>query len=603
MKKLIMNEDWETIEVEDTSSFFVLIFKQGSHEAGYIKSYDTDDTKILADYENLVRQYANVRFEDPASVLVIKVPATGQVKAMLEEAEYTGDETNEMKIEIINQLMGRADCEYITETVLMSLEEAKKRKKKKKKSTPKVTYLTGFPFLNDHRFNHACGSCDCDKNKDDFIIDGVPESGESNSESTGDPGSDSGSSDGGAMGESLTEAMTPLDKMKALENGTRGFNAAAASDSKLRDNLILCAQNNLAKAAAVMIVEIQKRTNQGTWTLGPIPGINAPAASVTSTPTTKTGPTITASQGTISPIVTFIDEDFQVGHLQVIKDFKNKPEVLIDIIERYSNSLHLAIILLVIALAAGETVVASAIKTWVLNEITKQDFKQIISTLKSNPKIIDKITAICNDESVTEGVEKMKSLTEAKRYIKRYYIRPQNVFASNKAEILQRLAEVEADGANCSVYSLKALEDHDDVHLLQPKDIIYYYDAGVLYDKNHVPVLDYDLNVKNEEERPKISAEATSDERFKDVYQDRMTDRTFAESLEEDFYVDFDDVNVYGVKLKEGKEAEYTCCICGEDFEGYGNNPVPYKESGKCCDACNRKFVIPARLSQLQDEE
>ena len=600
MKKLIMNEDWETIEVEDTSSFFVLIFKQGSHEAGYIKSYDTDDTKILADYENLVRQYANVRFEDPASVLVIKVPATGQVKAMLEEAEYAGDETNEMKIEIINQLMGRADCEYITETVLMSLEEAKKRKKKKKKSTPKVTYLTGFPFLNDHRFNPACGSCDCDKNKNDFITDGVPESGDSSSESAGDSGSEG---EGGGMGESLTEAMTPLDKMKALENGTRGFNAAAASDTKLLDNLVLCAQNNLAKAAAVMIVEIQKRTNQGNWTLGPIPGINAPATSATSTPATKTGPTPTTSQSTISPIVTFIDEDFQVGHLQIIKDFKNKPEVLVDIIERHSNSLHLAIILLVVALAAGEATVALAIKTWILNEITKQDFKQIISALKSNSKIIDKITAICNDESITEGVEKMNSLTEAKRYIKRYYIRPQNVFASNKAEILQRLAEVEADGANCSVYSLKALEDHDDVHLLQPKDIIYYYDDGVLYDKNHVPVLDYDLNVKNEEERPKISAEATSDERFKDVYQDRMTDRTFAEALEEDFYVDFDDVNVYGVKLKEGKEAEYTCCICGEDFEGYGNNPAPYKESGKCCDACNRKFVIPARLSQLQDEE
>jgi hypothetical protein len=602
MKKLIMNEDWETIEVEDTSSFFVLIFKQGSHEAGYIKSYDTDDTKILADYENLVRQYANVRFEDPASVLVIKVPATGQVKAMLEEAEYAGDETNEMKIEIINQLMGRADCEYITETVLMSLEEAKKRKKKKKKSTPKVTYLTGFPFLNDHRFNHACGSCDCDKNKNDFIADGVPESGDSSGESTGDSGSDSGSSDGGAMGESLTEAMTPLDKMKALENGTRGFNAAAASDIKLMDNLVLCAQHSLAKAAAVMIVEIQKRTNQGSWTLGPIPGINAPATSTTSTPATKTGPTPTTSQGAISPIVTFIDEDFQVGHLQIIKDFKNKPEVLVDIIERHSNSLHLAVILLVIALAAGETAVALAIKTWILNEITKQDFKQIISALKSNSKIIDKITAICNDESITEGVKKMNNLTEAKRYIKRYYIRPQNVFASNKAEILQRLAEVEADGANCSVYSLKALDDHDDVHLLQPKDIIYYYDEGVLYDKNHVPVLDYDLNVKNEEERPKISADATSDERFKDVYQDRMTDRTFAESFE-DFYMDFDDVNVYGVKLKEGKEAEYTCCICGEDFEGYGNNPAPYRESGKCCDACNRKFVIPARLAQLQDKE
>ena len=27
-----------------------------------------------------------------------------------------------------------------------------------------------------------------------------------------------------------------------------------------------------------------------------------------------------------------------------------------------------------------------------------------------------------------------------------------------------------------------------------------------------------------------------------------------------------------------------------------GNNPAPVKEFGKCCDACNRKFVIPARL-------
>ena len=31
----------------------------------------------------------------------------------------------------------------------------------------------------------------------------------------------------------ITEAMTPLQKMQALEAGTRGFNAAAASDQKL----------------------------------------------------------------------------------------------------------------------------------------------------------------------------------------------------------------------------------------------------------------------------------------------------------------------------------------------------------------------------------
>ena len=612
MKKLIMNEDWETVEVNDTSSFFVLIFKQGSNTAGYIKCYNTDDAVVFAEYKQLIEQYANTKFEEPTSILVIKVPATGQVKTMLEEAVYAGDETNPTKIEIINHLLERADCEYIEEKVLMSLEEAKKKKKKKR--TPKVTYLTGFPFLNDHRFNHACGTCDCGK---DAAEDANSEMG---SDSTGE-GSGDGSfggdaaGEGGAMGESLTEAMTPLQKMQALEAGTRGFNAAAASDIKLMDNLITCAKNNLQKAAVVMLIEIQKRMNNGSWTLGPVPGLNMPGAPASTTAPQKTSQnsnisnTTNTTSGSTSPssasgveVLTFEPSDFDPSDFALIENNQNNPRFLIEAVENFSKPLHWGLVLLVLSASGGFTRMTQELKEWLLKRITKTTLKQIISHIKQTPEIINRVTAICNKE-VTEGVTKMTNLTEAKRYVKRYYIRPQNVFASNKAEILQRLAEVEADGANCSVYSLKALEDHDDVHLLQPKDIIYYYDEGVLYDKNHVPVLDYDLNVKNEEERPRISADATSDTRFKDVYQDRMTDRTFAEALEEDFYLDFDDVNVYGVKLKEGKEAEYTCCICGDDFEGYGNNPAPYKESGKCCDACNRKFVIPARLAQVADDE
>ena len=38
------------------------------------------------------------------------------------------------------------------------------------------------------------------------------------------------------------------------------------------------------------------------------------------------------------------------------------------------------------------------------------------------------------------------------------------------------------------------------------------------------------------------------------------------------------------------------CCICGEMFEGWGNNPAPVKEKGECCDNCNFVYVIPARL-------
>lgn len=288
----------------------------------------------------------------------------------------------------------------------------------------------------------------------------------------------------------------------------------------------------------------------------------------------------------------------------------------------------------------------------------------------------------------------------AKRYVKRYYIRPQNIFCSNKAEILNALVK-EVGENNCSVYSLKALDDHDDVHLLQPKDIIYYYDDGILYDKNHVKVMDYDLNVKHEEERKKFgNVDAISDETFDAEYEDRLTEEldsydaevlkkavdngeeinlgwdsdnpevggfadhgyysdteyvlwqnsakkyvisewhhsndgdllegddyefnSFSEVIEwinhknfsasnfdipakyweedDEFSQDFDDIDVYGRNLTEAAHNTFVCCICGEESEGYGNNPSPVKEEGECCDACNRKFVIPARLGfEIED--
>ena len=616
MKKILINEDWEEVEIADESSLFVLIFKQGTAVAGYVKTWSADDTAVLAEYEALISHYEGVKFVDPASILVIKVPATSQVKAMLEEAEYTGDETNSDKIEIINHLLGRADCEVIKEKVLMSLEEAKKKKKKKK--TPKVTYITGFPFLNDHRFNHAFGTCDCGKDAADNVNSEMGSDGAGESSGDGSLGGES-AGEGGAMGESLTEAaLTPLEKMQALENGTRGFNAAAAGDVKLFNYYNICTKNGLQRAAKIVYDEIQHRRNLGIWSLHRT--ITPPTAAATTAAPTQATPTATPA----TPKANTIDLDtfdfYDIGQhylddmeARMIKYYvdHDKLDRFIELLEDPTNStpeikLSYSLTMLLFAMyfkyeKAVKAIVASIIKVF---DYTAAELKQYIKDeLLSNSRITSKVQKAVT-EILNEHVEKgaPMNLTEAKRYIKRYYIRPQNVFASNKAEILQRLAEVEADGANCSVYSLKALEDHDDVHLLQPKDIIYYYDEGVLYDKNHVPVLDYDLNVKNEEERPKISADATSDERFKDVYQDRMTDRTFAESFD-DFYTDFDNVNAYGIKLHEGKEAEYTCCICGDDFEGYGNNPAPYKESGKCCDACNRKFVIPTRLMQLQDDE
>lgn len=116
------------------------------------------------------------------------------------------------------------------------------------------------------------------------------------------------------------------------------------------------------------------------------------------------------------------------------------------------------------------------------------------------------------------------ALCEAKRYVRRYYIRPQNIFCSNKAEILKAL--IELDDNNCSVYTLNNLGDDKDVSKLMNSDIIYYYDDGILFDKNHVKVMDYDLSIKKEEDRKKFAQVRDNSKEFKSEYEDRMTAAT-----------------------------------------------------------------------------
>lgn len=44
---------------------------------------------------------------------------------------------------------------------------------------------------------------------------------------------------------------------------------------------------------------------------------------------------------------------------------------------------------------------------------------------------------------------------------------------------------------------------------------------------------------------------------------------------------------------------ETKCCICGKEIVGFGNNPWPVKDSGCCCDECNSRVVIRARIEML----
>ena len=39
---------------------------------------------------------------------------------------------------------------------------------------------------------------------------------------------------------------------------------------------------------------------------------------------------------------------------------------------------------------------------------------------------------------------------------------------------------------------------------------------------------------------------------------------------------------------------KYTCCLCGKEFEGHGNNPYPLVGK-ECCTACDCIYVNPIR--------
>lgn len=49
----------------------------------------------------------------------------------------------------------------------------------------------------------------------------------------------------------------------------------------------------------------------------------------------------------------------------------------------------------------------------------------------------------------------------------------------------------------------------------------------------------------------------------------------------------------------------YTCCICGKEFNDWGNNPWPVvlDPDAKCCDDCNWKKVIPARIKEINNHD
>ena len=44
------------------------------------------------------------------------------------------------------------------------------------------------------------------------------------------------------------------------------------------------------------------------------------------------------------------------------------------------------------------------------------------------------------------------------------------------------------------------------------------------------------------------------------------------------------------------------CSICFVSYSGFGNNAEPVNR-GRCCDTCNGRFVIPARINLMNSED
>jgi|SRR5215472_5226352 len=53
--------------------------------------------------------------------------------------------------------------------------------------------------------------------------------------------------------------------------------------------------------------------------------------------------------------------------------------------------------------------------------------------------------------------------------------------------------------------------------------------------------------------------------------------------------------------MSEEMKKEGTCSICKGEFGHFGNNPAPFpwEKDERCCDDCNRRFVVPVRILNI----
>ena len=261
-----------------------------------------------------------------------------------------------------------------------------------------MTITTGDPALNIKHFNNCMGTGGLQNPDAPHLVVGdtlpngpIADSGATDAGS-GDSGAASGG-EGGGMGESLKEkdekSLTEahldyskqLDKMRQLENGTRGFNAASASLDKILFNYDICISHDLPRARKVM--EDALRAHGWDSFIKP----------------TKNRVNISNYGHILKP-----------GYINTaaVKTVLANKDNAQQLIKDYGRSLENSLVILIIVLALGkkEAALAGTIKDHIINNftVTLEELKDFLNKYFKNPAATVALNKVMHDcrESLVE---------------------------------------------------------------------------------------------------------------------------------------------------------------------------------------------------------
>jgi len=276
------------------------------------------------------------------------------------------------------------------EEIKKQIEEAKDWKVRKNLLTLMDIYLFQTLWESDHQEEEGCNInkeeweeySDWKQEQGEKLLDEHPELKAENEEREAKIEAsleDSSSEDEHEEAEDLDEAVNYADqveKMRALENGTRGFNAKAASDEKLKVNRRVCLDKGFYKALRIVEDEmiarglIQSRTN---------PAANSSAANMN-----KPDPTV-RKEAEQQAKITLRKDDFTLADAKFVKENPDA-EVLFAKANQSDYSAKKLVIYLIFAIILKLGSLANNLKYKLQNAIgiTNEDVSLIIKQCTSD---------------------------------------------------------------------------------------------------------------------------------------------------------------------------------------------------------------------------